>query len=941
MHLANLLFFAGAVAALAFPAPNGGKDDMCCCCDSSRLITVCNPDIPAKDCFCTLVMCPADAPTITESSPVPTPGPPAPPAPGPPANERSVEDTYAPRPPPGQEWCCCCDGKNNVCTAKPFGSECICILIACPPDAETIYPEKLELPEGVRRGLARSVTLTRLAVLATHLDTAAAASPANAEGGLPIPPRQDENPTLSKETGGEFEASASRLPHESVVSRKQQQQQQEEACFVDLEELTRGQSLALKDILKQHFDAYMEYMFYLPSLSFLHPASTYKAIEEGTLPPALGAAICAVVSPLLKPCPAGEDFGARCIDQVELHIWRSMHTFSDNTFILLALGLMYDFTTCSFAKAWQSIGVGLRLMLGLQANWEASPSRPSLSPAASPSELFIKQECRRRAVWFFFVFDRILAGGYDAYVSCQRENMKIGLPCDDQAFLEGQPKRAIRLDENLSKASGNIGIVGFAVLMMDLRHKIESYSRTLACDIAGKNSECDLPSTVMSDINDLQNSLSQLHTALPARLRLSQRSIATHMSLTEKNVFVWFHTHFFTAHIDLYRFALPGFHQKHQREILKRLPKDFIEKSQRQAVAHAIIMARFCEDIMEETRKLPARPTDSWQPRRLAGDMTITLMATQSLRVLLVALQYRLYEGLDLAEHSTVPLWRLGSATGPQIRQLVDSLIKISEPWAEVWHMSRYVHQQNVAMVEHFDKTHRFTDRRGTVSYTASTINQGSARLPGAHFMLDSFHLGDDAREQRKRAHEAAAQSWWARRGSHAHQSSGDEQDNGQANVPTEKGAMGDRCAIADREAELEAASIAASYAPPGVPMALAHARGDQFEMHDLNMLSMEHSFSAWQQATGVWPMLDLMALQQHSTPGLQSAAAQLALMPQQQSMSGEGPTAWPPVMPDPGPYFATPGQVVAAEGSHMFLGDKDQNEVPVAEAPFAWPGTL
>lgn len=146
MHLANLLLFAGAVAALAFPPPHGGdKDDMCCCCDSSRLITVCNPGIPKKDCICTLVMCPVDAPTITETRPAPTPGPPPPPpGPAPPAHEKKNED--APPPPPGKEWCCCCDGLNNVCSAKTVGQGCICTLIACPADAKTIYPGSRDRP---------------------------------------------------------------------------------------------------------------------------------------------------------------------------------------------------------------------------------------------------------------------------------------------------------------------------------------------------------------------------------------------------------------------------------------------------------------------------------------------------------------------------------------------------------------------------------------------------------------------------------------------------------------------------------------------------------------------------------------------------------------------------------------------------------------------------
>lgn len=198
----------------------------------------------------------------------------------------------------------------------------------------------------------------------------------------------------------------------------------------------------------------------------------------------------------------------------------------------------------------------------------------------------------------------------------------------------------------------------------------------------------------MSGINGFQNALSQLHAALPLHLRLSEQTIAAHMSCPQRSGYIHFHTHFLVSHIDLYRFALPGFHQKNYRDALMKLPRDFIAKSQRQAISHAICLAKFCEDILKESKASAHRngssTTSTSDALKMAGDPTIAHMATQGLRVLLVALQHRLYEGLDLAEHSTVPIWRHETTDWSRIRSLIDSLVKISEPWAEVLVIARH-----------------------------------------------------------------------------------------------------------------------------------------------------------------------------------------------------------------------------------------------------------
>lgn len=152
-----------------------------------------------------------------------------------------------------------------------------------------------------------------------------------------------------------------------------------------------------------------------------------------------------------------------------------MHAFSEEVLVLLALGMVYDFFSGSFAKPWQSIGVGVRLMQGLQLNWDVSEACVSATKGEKPAtKSFLEQENMRRVAWHLFTFDRILAGGYDEYITCQRSFMKIRLPCDDQSYLDARVVEAPRLDDMTSKMRSMTGLSGFGIRIMDLRHQIQA-----------------------------------------------------------------------------------------------------------------------------------------------------------------------------------------------------------------------------------------------------------------------------------------------------------------------------------------------------------------------------------------------------------------------------------------------------------------------------------
>jgi hypothetical protein len=186
----------------------------------------------------------------------------------------------------------------------------------------------------------------------------------------------------------------------------------------------------------------------------------------------------------------------------------------------------------------------------------------------------------------------------------------------------------------------------------------------------------------MAEINDLQNELSRICASVPDKLMLTDQSIARYMASPERYGYIFLHSHIAASHLDLYRFALPGTKENSTPSILRKLPGEFLAKSQKQAVAYAISLARFCNAVQDAYDKLPAM-----DGLGLAGDCTVSHMTTHCLRVLLIALEHDLYQ--DLTEHTTAPLWRNEPASAAHIRDLIDGMLRMSEAWCDILEISR------------------------------------------------------------------------------------------------------------------------------------------------------------------------------------------------------------------------------------------------------------
>lgn len=494
--------------------------------------------------------------------------------------------------------------------------------------------------------------------------------------------------------------------------------------ITDGSNLSSEDMLVRRNILLKHVDAYMDNMYWLPCQGFLHPETTYREIQEGLFDPVVAAAVCGITSVFISPSDSGGEFGVKCSAYVEMYLFHNVYRFSDDLLVLFSLSITFNLIRGEFAKVWQSFGVASRLMLGLRVNWDVLPRNQS----------FAQQESLRRIAWQLFYLDRMLAGGYDEYISCCAENMKIALPCSEAAYRENRAISAERLYDKPGGHPSTINIHAYQLRLIDLRHRIQVTTKRL-CGIGSSSSQSQLDaSRIMADINGLQNELTRFHMSLPPEVLLSDQTVIKYMASPERAGYVFLHTHLAISHIDLYRFSLPGQRDKISTDILRRLPREFIARSQKQAVAHAMCLGRFCDaiqtevDQMQDTGKL-----------ELAGDYSTFQMATHCVRVLLIALQYKLYR--DINDVTTAPLWRAVEVDEAHIRFLIDSVQRVTRPWCSILNVAQQAYEHNAALVEEFDMTRRVADQRAAESMFSSKSG-GSGRLPGPDIILESIATG-------------------------------------------------------------------------------------------------------------------------------------------------------------------------------------------------------
>lgn len=151
--------------------------------------------------------------------------------------------------------------------------------------------------------------------------------------------------------------------------------------------------------MRQHIDAYFEFIYPIPLYNFLHRADFLSRYTAGTISPALLLAVCALSSRFLSSTPQAARQAKLWIDTAErMHFQSLGRTTLEGIQALMIVALHYTYCI-NATKSFLYVALAARMAYWLKLHKEDS----HLS--------FVDQECRRRLLWCIFTKDRFQAGG--------------------------------------------------------------------------------------------------------------------------------------------------------------------------------------------------------------------------------------------------------------------------------------------------------------------------------------------------------------------------------------------------------------------------------------------------------------------------------------------------------------------------------------------------
>ncbi|KAK3940478.1 hypothetical protein QBC46DRAFT_434535 [Diplogelasinospora grovesii] len=518
----------------------------------------------------------------------------------------------------------------------------------------------------------------------------------------------------------------------------------------ETDDLAAHNRLLGRDVVLRHMNAWFELLHPLQSYGFLHSPSIYRDIEEGTFPSTLGAAVCAVTGFFLASDAEGRAFADRCNLWVKIHISRTAGILTQERLSLLVLGCLYGLMVGDWPRVWEYIAVASHLVTAMQYNWDRT------------SGSFVEQESIRRLTWQVFILHRILAGGFDEHLTLREDNMFLSLPCNEQAFQANRSVTTERLDQRprTMQKQAEPSIYALHARLMATRHHILGVTKKYASKpTSHPRTHRVEPSMVMEDVNRLQFEMDRISESIPGTLQLSHGNIKHQYTTTDWPAFLMLHTWIFQLHVDLYRFALPGIRERATDELFHVLPQDFLVRAQFQAIAFAVVLARFWETALD----LMAHQPYSALIDLVAADHILPTCVIQSTKILLVARQYqRLF---DLRSNSTVPPFRNEAVNDAALATLVESNMALLDTYCRVMPKVDEMARDLKEAVANFSfRPNADIDKPAMIGMPFVQTPE-NVRLPGPHYVLENILLDQEKDDEVRRQRSASiAEEYFNRR---------------------------------------------------------------------------------------------------------------------------------------------------------------------------------
>ncbi|RSL67380.1 hypothetical protein CEP53_003034 [Fusarium sp. AF-6] len=331
-------------------------------------------------------------------------------------------------------------------------------------------------------------------------------------------------------------------------------------------------------VVKQHIDAFFEFIYPIPCYGFLHRASLLQAWSRGHLSPLVLRAICGLTTRFVHPNdPKHAGLARKWILETESELLSRLAQPGVSDVEAWLLVTLDQYLSRQFSKMLVSMSLTSRLAYILRLNHEND--RPS----------FLLQERRRRLMWSIFTTDTLYSSGKTEFTSCTTETLHIRLPCNEKSFSMDLPVvTGLLSSETDPSGQSNIGLLGYCLRVLDIRDRCQRL--TLKISNHRKLSQDSLVA-----VQSIENELQRFSSSLPERYRFDAKFFSLRAFSPSRTPFLMLHAWWHQTHCDLFRFAIPGFREGLPIAEIAQLSPEFATSCREKCLSHALSVSRILE----------------------------------------------------------------------------------------------------------------------------------------------------------------------------------------------------------------------------------------------------------------------------------------------------------------------------------------------------------
>ncbi|KAL2844876.1 hypothetical protein BJX68DRAFT_137468 [Aspergillus pseudodeflectus] len=279
-----------------------------------------------------------------------------------------------------------------------------------------------------------------------------------------------------------------------------------------------------KQAIKQHIEAFFEFVYPLPCCGFFHRASLLQSWSKGDLSPLVLQAICGLTSRFIhRNSPEHHNLAQKWIEETESRLLSRLGhpTVSDIEAWLLVI-LDHCFSR-RVSRMLISISLAARLAYILRLNYE------------DDRQPFLIQEQRRRLMWSIFTMDTLYSSGKAEFTACTMETLYIRLPCNETSFSMDIPvSTEVLAPHSESHGESAIGLLGYCIRVLEIRDRVQRLTLTIT------NHRKPLEECLVA-VNALENELQRFHSSIPARYRFNTKTFSLHAFSPSRTPFIMLH----------------------------------------------------------------------------------------------------------------------------------------------------------------------------------------------------------------------------------------------------------------------------------------------------------------------------------------------------------------------------------------------------------------